>query len=155
MQLPVRIRTGYKNRTIPNPNRVPFGTYEDPNDKYQGLVEGYDFRHQNSNYLKLKKALKKFGVSFTKVTGMTSKGDTGRNHRFIVLTDNKAILWYKYVGYAAQSGQNHLYLHGRRVKVSCFLNAETEVQRALVTNVIPAKLATKVEYLDESGTLWN
>jgi hypothetical protein len=78
-----------------------------------------------------------------------------------VLTDDPKVLWVKYVGYSAQSGQNHLYIHGRRIKVSVLLKCTPEQQTALLHNdegLLAVALQCESDWLkrvDESGTLWN
>jgi hypothetical protein len=162
--LPDRIRTGYKDRTIPNPAGLAgqstwFGVFENSREVYQGPVSGYNFRKQAENFIKLKNVLEANGIKFTAVSGLLYNGDRGYNQRFVVLTSHPAILWYKYVGFIAQSGQNHIFIHGRRIKVSLFLAQLPEVQTALLHNRMDeVDMLVKdghLKWLDESAAYWN
>lgn len=151
-----RIRTGFKDRTIPNPSTL---SYSGLREVYEGPVSGYDFKKQKANFVKLENALFDAGVQFTEVSGIVYDGDCGYNHRFVVLTNRENVLWYKYVGYAAQGGQNHMFIHGCRIKVSIFLSESADVRRALLDNRLDdVDRLTKpghLDYINESKDLWS
>lgn len=153
---PHRFRTGYKNTTIPNPARL--NNYLGMRN-FEGDVVGYNFEKQADNFRQLQEVLNPNGIHFTTIASTHYTGDCHTNHRFVVLTDNPAVIWVKYVGYAAQGGQNHLYIHGRRIKVSVLLRCTPEQQTALLHNN-ERQLAyeftpDRLRLINESGTLWN
>lgn len=159
-----RIRTGYKDRTIPNPAGLAgqstwFGEFRNSREVFQGPAEKYNFRKQAENFIKLKNVLERNGIKFTLASGLLYDGDRGYNQRFVVLTDKPGILWYKYVGFIAQSGQNHIFIHGKRIKVSYFLAQPPGVQDALLHNdmdeVDRLVKPGHVKWLDEAGAYWN
>lgn len=87
------------------------------------------------------------------------KGDLHTNHRFVVLTKDNSLLWNKYVGFVAQGGQNHVFVAGRRIKVSCFVKFTPAQQTALLDAnedhlawVFPKN---KLARFNEDKTLWN
>lgn len=155
MTLPARIPTGYKGRTIPNPQFLSYLATE----TYQGPAADYNFRKQTANKDKLVAALAQHGIQFTEVSSLIYTGDRGYNQRFVVMTTHPAVMWYKYVGFIAQSGQNHLFIHGRRIKVSLFLGLREEEQAALVSGseseIKYYFSGKKLELLDEAGQFWH
>lgn len=166
-----RIPTGYKDRTIPNPallgasgasrysRQTDWGEYKNRREVYQGPVAGYNFRKQTANYEKLVAALVQHSIHFTDVSGLLYDGDRGYNQRFLVLTTHPKVMWYKYVGFIAQSGQNHLFIHGRRIKVSCFLAMKEEEQAALLSGsdseINYYFSGKKLELIDEADCYWH
>ena len=171
MTFPDRIHTGYKDRTIPNPallgarggsrysRQTDWGEYKNRREVHQGPISGYNFRKQTANKDKLEAVLAQHDIKFTDVAGILYDGDRGYNQRFVVLTTHPKVLWYKYVGYIAQSGQNHLFIHGRRIKVSLFLGLREEEQAALVSGsdseIKYYFSGKKLELLDEAGCYWH
>jgi len=162
--IPNRIRTGYKDRTIPAPAQLAgtetvWGSFATYRAAYEGAAKGYDFLKQTQNFNGLRTALERNGIKFTEVSAILYDGDRGYNQRFVALTSNPGVLWYKYVGFIAQSGQNHIFIHGKRIKVSYFLAQPPAVQDALLHNdmdevdrlVKPGHL----KWLDEAGAYWN
>lgn len=152
---PTRFRTGVKNTTIPNP-----AILEKDNGKvFQGTADAYDFEKQVDNYQRLRAVLSANNKQFHLVCAAHYPDDRGTNHRFVVTTKDGCLLWHKYVGFSAQSGQNHVFIAGRRIKVSRFLEFSSVQQSALLSgdetriqyHFSPAEL----RYMDEAGTLWN
>ena len=155
--LPDRFHTGIRNTTVPNPAVI----YQNGGKTrtFAGKVEDYDFKRQTKNYLALKKVLENCGKKFSYVAAAQYGGDLHTNHRFDVLTEDGSVLWHKYVGFAAQSGQNHLFMHGMRIKVSRFLSLEEPRQRALLSGsgiwiglVFTPK---ELDYINEADKLWD
>ena len=168
--LPCRFNTGVRNVTIPNPAHL-LAIAESRNKRsdggpngldnfrpYEGPVDDYDFEKQTDNFKKLSAILEKNGTKFTQVASAHYKGDLHTNHRFVAITEDGSLLWHKYVGFAAQSGQNHVYVAGMRIKVSLFLGLTEAQQRALIGNArsFIGLLFTKeeLERLNEDKTLW-
>lgn len=164
LALPDRIRTGHMNRTIPVPSRLQLYNVR---DRYEGPAKEYDFLKQTDNYKKLSKALAKYGLQFTDVSALLYEGDRGYNQRFVAMTNHPFVFWYKYVGYAAQGGQNHIWVSGRRIKVSRFLACSQALQKALIANDYKTiiKVAVKdkmikspsdeIYWLNEGRYLWS
>lgn len=154
--IPGRIATGFRRTTVPNP-AVLFNGAED-SVVFQGPVAEYDFLKQTDNFISLQAVLMRNGDEFTQIASAKYKGDLHINHRFDVLTKSGKVLWHKYVGHAAQSGQNHIFIHGRRLKISMFLKLDPDQQDCLVQNdefMIPHLFTpAKLRSLDESGGLW-
>ena len=156
--LPERIRTGFRDTTIPNP------AYLHRRDKsaktFVGYANNYNFERQTENFKKLRAVLQANGRDFAEVASAHYQGDLHTNHRFVVSTNDGSLLWHKYVGHAAQSGQNHVFISGRRIKVSCFLDLTDVQQRAVLSgNLSYMALAgldtAAMKRIDEAGTLWN
>jgi hypothetical protein len=156
--LPERIRTGFRDTTIPNP------AYLHRRDRaaktFVGDAKDYSFERQTENFKKLRAILQANGTDFAEVASAHYQGDLHTNHRFVVSTKDGSLLWHKYVGFAAQSGQNHVFVKGRRIKVSCFVELTDVQQRALLSGNetyigLSGITSTRLKLLDEAGTLWN
>jgi hypothetical protein len=154
--IPERIRTGYRETTVPNPANLFSGI--DTAETFQGDASKYNFLKQTQNFKVLQSILERNGDGFTKISAAKYKGDLHINHRFDVLTESGKILWHKYVGHAAQSGQNHIFIHGRRLKISVFMKLDPDQQDCLVRNdeFMIGKMFTpaKLQNIDEAGGLW-
>lgn len=151
-----RIPTGYKARTIQNP--LFLSGYNDLKTQVADVML-YDWKKQKANFDSLANILKEYGHPLETVASARYKGDRGENHRFVAADATGKVLWYKYVGYVAQGGQNHLWLHGFRIKVSSFLRLNPAKQNALVQGD-PAHIALvftekELKILNDSTVLWN
>lgn len=131
MKLGERIYTGIGNRTIPNP--ATLHSWDKDARTFQGDADDYNFDKQTENYKKLSAVLNANGLKFAQVAAAHYEGDSHTNHRFVVTTAGGELLWHKYVGYAAASGQNHVFVAGMRVKVSHFLVRSAAEQHALLS----------------------
>jgi len=154
---PQRISIGIRNKTIPNP------ALEYKHDKeatvFQGKVANYNFKKQRDNFLKLQAVLAANGTTLDTITSARYVGDRGENTRFVAVSADGKLMWYKYVGFIAQSGQNHVFVCGMRIKLSYFLEMAENEQRALLSgDKLWACLVLgddRMKRLDEDGTLWN
>ena len=152
-----RFRTGVRDTTIPCPASLHRG---EPGAKvFRGPSVTYNFEKQTENYLKLRRVLMTYGKDFNQVSSAHYRGDLHTNHRFVVTTVDGSLLWNKYVGFVAQGGQNHVYVAGRRIKVSNFLGLKPAEQRALLSGkedeIAAVFSVTQLRYLDEARALWN
>lgn len=167
MNFPTRFHTGVRNTTIPNPAALystpasgRWGTSR-PGDAvtFEGLCSDYDFKLQTANFIKLQHVLQKFGTDFLYVAGAYYKGDVGYNHRFVATSADGSLVWNKYVARAAQSGQNHVFVAGMRIKTSIFLKLSESEQFALLrgrnTEIKFVFDAQKLRWMNENDTLWN
>jgi hypothetical protein len=153
---PTRLLTGIRNRTILNP--ALYDTMCPTQKSYQGRVEGYDFEKQAENFAKLDAVLRANGSRLAYVAASHSKGDLHTNHRFAVASECGKLMWYKYVAYVAQGGQNHVFVGGLRVRLSLFLNLTADEQTVLLSGNFLTRLCftpERLKYLDESNTLWS
>jgi hypothetical protein len=154
---PQRISIGIRSKTIPNP------ALEYKSDKkatvFQGKVANYNFKKQQENFLKLQAVLAANGTTLDTITSARYVGDRGENTKFVAVSADGKLMWYKYVGFIAQSGQNHVFVCGMRIKLSYFLEMAENEQRALLSgDKMWAWLVLgndRVKRLDEDGTLWN
>jgi len=94
-------------------------------------------------------------MQLTQVAGLMYDGDRGYNHRLVASNDTGTVIWHKYVGFIAQSGQNHVFIHGMRIKVSMFLRMKKTQQAALLAGDKTRIKALGLGHYDEQGTLWN
>lgn len=169
MNFPTRFFTGIRNITIPNPawlhrstNEVSYlGRRRHGEAKtFEGRCEDYNFDRQAENYIRLRNVLRKFGTDFLYVAAAKYTGDLHTNHRFVACSADGSLLWHKYVGFVAQSGQNHVFVGGKRIKVSIFLGLNEEQQMALLSGsesrIQQAFVnGPKLSYINEDRTLWN
>ena len=154
--LPDRIHTGVRGVTIPNPAIWAAQRYREVTS-FEGDVRNYCFERQAVNFSNLQGVLRYHNKDFDQVAAAHYKGDLHRNHRFVVTTRDGSLLWYKYVGFVAQGGQNHVFVAGMRVKVSRFLGYSPAMQGALLRGDIDlVKASNEWEpHHDETGSLWN
>jgi hypothetical protein len=160
MYYPIRFQTGVKSTTVPNPAvRYAAANRAGTARTYQGPVDDYNFERQADNFRRLREVLQADCRDFQNVHAAHYRGDLHTNHRFVVTTNDDSLLWHKYVGFVAQSGQNHVFVAGRRIKVSRFLELQPHQQRVLLSGtefIIKSVFdATHLKLLDEAGTLWN
>lgn len=155
--LPARFAVPFAKRTIANPAQNVEGSAVVR--KYEGLAADYDFERQTANFKALKEVLEANGDQFQHVASLHYLGDVHTNHKFVATTQSGNLMWYKYVGFAAQSGQNHVFVSGYRIKVTVFLNLKPEEQRVLLSGtkawIMLCFSDEQLKYMDESETLWN
>ncbi len=162
MTFPNRFIVTSSGREIPNPAAlcVTGNGYENAT-QFEGRCDDYNFERQAVNFSNLQKVLVANGTKFGPIAAAHYKGDLHTNHRFVAAAENGNLFWYKYVAYVAQGGQNHVYVAGRRIKVSVFLGLTSEQQTALLSGSESAILLSfngderRVKYLDEINDLWS
>lgn len=167
---PTRFATGIRQVTIPNPAALystpasgRWGTPRPDNARtFEGLCSQYDFEKQTDNFKRLQAVLRENGTDFLYVASAHYRGDLHTNHRFVACAADGSLLWNKYVGFVAQSGQNHVYVGGMRIKVSIFLGLTKAQQSALlsgsmhrIAQVFDTKWPGGIHGLNEDKTLWN
>lgn len=153
MELPTHFKIGIGRRQVPNAALKHVGK-PGTVSTFQGLVGDYDFAKQKKNFDTLSEVLSCNGDWMTFVAAAHFKGDLHINHRFDVLTESGNLIWHKYVGYVAQSGQNHVFVGGMAIKLSVFLALNSTEQRTLLSGsklwinlIFPQE---RIKYLDES-----
>jgi hypothetical protein len=149
--LPPRIHTGIKNVTIPNPAIL----FQNSGAKvFQGIVTKYDFERQTRNFIALDTILKENNIQFSYIGSAHYRNydHKANHHRFVVTTKCGTVVWHKYVANHPQSGQNHLFMCGIRIKVSRFLRLSPEKQRALLSG---DKLICKLLFKDNELSFLN
>lgn len=159
--LPNRIPVNIRNITIPNPALLYQRDTDPSTQTFQGLTEYYDFKRQTKNYQELSKVLKDNNIEFQYVASAQyrNKRHRANHHRFVVTTKCNTVVWHKYVANHPQSGQNHLFLSGIRIKVSVFLSLSKDKQNALLSgDKVFVKLyfdPKELKYLDETDLIWS
>lgn len=164
VKFPDRFATGYLSRTIPNPARTIDYRHSvgDPGvSTFEGCVEDYDFEKQTDNFNRLQAVLAANGTRFLYVAASHSPGDRGVNHRFAACAENGSLMWYKYVSYVAQGGQNHVFVARKRISTSAFLALNAQQQAALLLDSRSAirdafqHQPTLLKQLDDTRKLWS
>ena len=133
---PKRFPTGIRKTTIVNP---AFGN-KDATD-YQGDVSGYVFKGQAQNFLSLQAVLKENGTELGPIAASTYPAETWwyysskcRNlTRFVSCSKDGRLMWEKYEGNTPGGGHNHVFMAGRKMKLTGFLALKPELQRALLS----------------------
>jgi len=137
---PVRFATGIHKTTIANPYTLYSG--ERGSEVYQGDVGGYDFKWQIGNFLRLNEVLKANDTELGPLVAATYAADhnlysnpgTTRNlTRFVSCSKDGSLMWEKYEGNTPGGGQNYVYVAGRKIKLTVFLEMEEGQQRALLS----------------------
>ena len=136
MLFPNRFHTGCRNKTIPNPASCHYARRDPEAVVYEGPVSAYDFKKQEQNRQKLEAVLRRNGTHLSVIASARYKGDRGENTRFAAASADGKLMWYKYVGFSAQGGQNHVFVCGMRIKLSTFLKMSEEDQSLLLTGCL-------------------
>ena len=134
--LPKRFPTGIRKTTIANPARGLANALD-----YQGDVSGYQFGGQASNFLKLQAILKENGTELGPIAASTYPSGSGwygdfvgrKLTRFVSCSKDGSLMWEKYEGSIPGGGQNHVFMAGRKMKLTGFLALKPELQRALLS----------------------
>lgn len=132
-----RFPTGVGKNTIPNPARLKNGvnaTYWEGTD-----LDAYPFKPvMSKHYAALKQILLRNGLvfeylgvcSYDGITYYTSRCATVNLVRFVAVAPG--FLWEKYEGNTPGGGQNHVYVAGKRIKLSKFLAFGIKTQDQLL-----------------------
>ena len=93
---------------------------------YEGAIEEINFKNQTNNFKKLSAKLDKFGLFFDYIWyGKFNIGQSTLYH-FVVKTNNNRVYWRKYEGNTKGSGQNYIYIDGKKYKTTDFLRWSDE-----------------------------
>ncbi len=159
---PNRLIVTESGRSVPNPAVVCVtGNGYENATQFEGHCDDYNFERQAINFSNLQKVLVANGTKFGPIASAHYKGDLHTNHRFVAAAEDGSLFWYKYVAYVAQGGQNHVYVAGRRIKVSVFLNLPDYKQTALLSNsklMLMSAFGSQLQqlnWLDEIDQLWS
>jgi len=103
---------------------------------YQGDLGGYNFGPQARNYEAINESLGRlFGISLDYIwvghyQGKTRGGGKGgKRTQFLVKSSDGNFYWRKYESPAPGSGQNWVYLKGKRMKTTQWLNMSDEERK--------------------------
>jgi len=111
-------------KKVKNPAKYPGVT-----DVYQGQLQpNHDFKHQTTNFQKIKNSLEPFNIYPTEIYSATRAGKScftvGFSNPDIIGAElNKApiLVWTKYEGEAYGSGQNFLYYKSYKINTTIWI----------------------------------
>ena len=98
---------------------------------FEGSVNSYSWKHQLDNYTRIQEDLKRNGTELLVVASANYPAERGRLTCFVSMSEDGKVVWYKYEGYVPGGGQNHIYIKGRKMKLTTFLDMKVEDQDAL------------------------
>lgn len=110
--------------------------FEANKNEYDGDINNFNFTdkdrniNQQNNFDMLKETLDKFDFSFDYVLSGTNENDLTK---FLVYSDNRDFVWYKYEGKTKGGSQNNLFVCGNKVKLTSWLEM-TYLQRKELFN---------------------
>jgi hypothetical protein len=100
-------------KKVKNPAKYPGVT-----DVYQGQLQpNHDFKHQTTNFQKIKTSLEAFNIYPTEIYSATRAGKSC----FTVGFSNPDIVWSKYEGEGYGSGQNFLYYKSYKINTTIWI----------------------------------
>lgn len=100
-------------KKVKNPVKYPGVT-----DVYQGQLQpNFDFKHQTTNFQKIKNSLEPFNIYPTEIYSAMRAGKSC----FTVGFSNPDIIWTKYEGEGYGSGQNFLYYKSHKISTTSWI----------------------------------
>ena len=97
---------------------------------YQGPIDDYDFGSgsQRSNYDKLKKSLDDFHIKLEEIiVGKFTRPRTNNTGTvFIAYNEDRSFAWHKYDAISEGSGNNFIYIKGKKHKLTDFIKYTKE-----------------------------
>ncbi len=102
--------------------------YNSDVSSFFGEVDNFNFEKQTQNYERLKKILARFNIHFELIWEGKFRNEEDKIYsRFLVKSACGRIFWRKYYGMSVGSGQNFMYIDGRKVKTTKILKASNEL----------------------------
>jgi hypothetical protein len=121
---------GLRKKRIKNP------CFDNDGISYSGSITDFSFTqpglNQQSNYDKLQETLIPFGEQLTYIWCCSYTVDRNRT-TFVAKSQNNNFFWYKYDGPSPGSGQNYLYVYGKKTKLYNWLNCNDITRNYQVT----------------------
>ncbi len=104
-----------------------------------GEILHHDFGRQTENFQGIAKALLRNGFKFTemviRVVPAKFKRNQGSNAKFVTFRAiSEPLVWHKYESGSYGAGQNHVIIHGRKIKTTDFLRWDEKVQDDILQN---------------------
>lgn len=137
----VRIATGVRQTTIPAPGDQKMRKLS------QKVMDTTPWGGQFSNFQQLRTILARNGLAFKTIgiyvnekgTPAYTARDRSKNVTLItyLLVCPGHMVWYKYEGYTAGGGQNHVFVANRKIKLTAFLEFSDDEQDRLLMGKAP------------------
>lgn len=138
---PKRFATGIRNTTIANP--AEFHRSRGDATVFEGNVTEYNFKKQFENFTKLQAILQANGTElgpiaaaeFTGYYGYSYNAKPCKQIRFTTCSKDGSLMWEKYAANSSAGNQNDVYVGGKKMHLTEFLNKSECEQRALLGGV--------------------
>jgi len=119
-------------------------TYEGPIEGVDGFLHGtHGFKQQKENYEKLQLSLHEFGIQLNWIiVGVKSRHRGHSSFQFLANDETKQFFWRKYESDALGSGQNWIYVCGKKYKLTRWLDSTPNERYSILqqTNfIIPSE----------------
>lgn len=103
------------------------------NFSYQGPIDDYDFGSMRSNYDKLNKSLYDFDIKLEEIiVGKFTRPRTNSTGTvFVAYNGDRSFVWHKYDAISEGSGNNFIYIKGKKHKLTDFITYTKEELREL------------------------
>lgn len=102
---------------------------------YEGSINEIDFKNQTNNFKNLSKKLESFEVFFDYIWYAQFSINNLTKYHFVVKTNDNRIYWRKYEGNKNGSGQNFIYIDGKKYKTTDFLKWSDEKINNILTQI--------------------
>lgn len=119
---------------VANPcNRSDLLRYEGPWLEFLNSEHMLPYVVQRRNYAQLAGTLEPHGIRLDHVwVGQFQGGDDTRRITWLACDDARTVFWYKTESYGPGTGQNHVYIHGQRIKLTEWLSMLPARQLAML-----------------------
>jgi hypothetical protein len=105
-------------------------------DAFCGQIKDFSFNspglNQKSNYDKLQCSLLELNMPLTYIWSGKDLINGRIRSNFVGKDDEDNIFWYKYEGPSPGSGQNYLYVYGKKLKLTGWLRLTFEERTSLI-----------------------
>jgi len=102
--------------------------YDGPLDEFIEQENFAGYKIQKENCAKIQATLEPFNLALDHIWVGIFTGRGSKHLHFVAKDPTNTIFWQKYEGNSTGSGQNWLYIHGQKIKMTNWLNC-TQVQR--------------------------
>lgn len=120
------------NKKIVNPLYLP----EKSNIfSYYGDINNIDFEYQTNNYKNIVNSLKPFNINLKNIwfAKFTNSANQVRSH-FLAKSEDERVFWHKYESMAPGGCQNKIYIDGKQIYLSQWLQGFSDEDRKKIIN---------------------
>lgn len=102
---------------------------------YYGDIENIDFEHQTKNYEAIVETLEPFNIELKDIwyAKFTNSVNQIRSH-FLAKSEDGRVFWHKYEAMAPGGCQNKIFIDGKQIYLSLWLEGYSQTERELIVN---------------------
>ena len=102
---------------------------------YHGDIENIDFEHQTKNYEAIVQTLEPFNIKLKEIwyAKFTNSVNQIRSH-FLAKSEDGRVFWHKYEAMAPGGCQNKIFIDGKQIYLSLWLEGYSHTEREQIIN---------------------